>query len=153
MGRGRGVRPPDFGKGDLISIRLPAMIRNALVVLLGLLCGMVVMQSIQWLEPYFLDDHGVPGLGGALVVILASTLAPAAGAAILGIISGGMVQTSRPRLVAVAIAVLVGGLVASTYRYVAPIWSAWVANAVSVVVPAVVAGALFHLVFRRESRA
>jgi hypothetical protein len=129
------------------------MIRNAFVVLIGLLCGMVVMQLVQWFEPYFLDDHDVPGLGGDLVVILASTVAPAAGAAIRGVISGGMVQTSRPRLAALAIAVLVGGLVASTYRYVAPIWFAWFATAVNVVVPAVIAGALFLLVHRPEPRA
>lgn len=129
------------------------MIRNAFVVLLGLLCGWVVMQLVQWFEPYFLDDHGVPGLGGVLVVTLASTLAPAAGAAIVGVISGAMVRASRPRLAAVATAALVGVLVASTHRYVAPIWSAWFFTVVNVLGPALVAGALFLWMRRREPRA
>lgn len=124
------------------------MIRNILVVLAGILCGFVVMQPIQSIEHYLVGGRVFHGLGGALFVHLIATVAPAAGAVMTSVVAAALVETARPRLYAIAIAVLVGGLIASTITYVAPDWLVVLSLAVNVLVPAMMAGALF-LVFRR----
>ncbi len=128
------------------------MTRNVLVVVGSVIVGWIVMQPFMVAEHYATDGRTFDGVAGIILMELITLVPKLAAAAAVGIVAALGLRTTRPRAWATVSATVVACLLALSYRYVAPDWSAWLTTVVAIVAPAILAWCLFNLVWRARSR-